>query len=174
MKKFKWTLIVVGFMACVTPRPPCPGDESVHGTCYLNRPSDWSMVEIEEREAWWLSRVADDGYDGTDILQNMNVHVVDDFPTCGGTRPIYGCLLGPTMAMLGGLPLCRSALAHEMQHALFARDHKDADLDHVRPVWKDIDAKEYGCPPLHGEWLVKACHMYRAWNSYSSTCKDVP
>lgn len=139
----------------------CRGLESASGACYHG--GDWKLEDIEAREAWWLAHVSDAGYEGAGVLDGVLVDVRDEYPACGGALPLRGCVLGSGLIQLAGLPVCHSALAHELTHVLLARDERDADYEHTRPVWAGVQTVELLCPPLEGEWRTKTEAAVAAW-----------
>jgi hypothetical protein len=82
----------------------------------------------------------------------------------GGGQLMRGCPLGPTLIVVAGLPVCRSAVAHEATHSLFALEG-DADMDHRRPEWGRILDAEHAsrCPPLSGAWLERTRQALETW-----------
>ncbi len=100
------------------------------------------------------------------VLAGMHFQTFPEYPACGGGLPVRGCVQGPTLIALAGLPVCRAALAHELTHALLAAEG-NADYGHRSPEWPAILALERDCPALTGEWLAKTMQALEAWGGES-------
>ncbi len=158
-----WGLVLLAACAHAPLKPPCNGLQSHSGACYwLPLGEGWTLPELEAREAAWLSLMA--GHPrAAAVLAGMHFQTFPEYPACGGGLPVRGCVQGPTLIALAGLPVCRAALAHELTHALLAAEG-DADYGHHSNEWPAILALEKkGCPPLTGDWLEKTKQALGAW-----------
>lgn len=140
---------------------PCAGVESSNGVCYSALAEGWTLAELEARETLWLEAMRARPL-AAEVLARLNVHVLDEYSSCGTGQFLRGCTLGPTMVRVAGLPVCRMAAMHEAAHVLFAREG-DADYKHLRPEWAPIVRAESDCPPLTGDWLQKTAKALESW-----------
>jgi hypothetical protein len=141
---------------------PSPAVESRHGVCYSALAPDWTLEALEQREALWLEAMRDHPR-APELLSKLNVRVVTDgYVACGTGQLQRGCTLGPTLIVVAGLPVCRSAAMHEAAHALFA-EQGNADYGHKRPEWGPILTAERDCPPLSGAWLERTRQALTTW-----------
>ncbi len=124
---------------------------------------------VQARLEWWVNYIA--AIRGEDrarleiILSRVIVQVEDHFPSCGGGLPLAGCSLGLDSIKLAGVPVCDSALAHELTHLYLSRADGDVDLHHKRPLWAGIQTLESDCPKMTEPWLSRTCDALAKWGT---------